>query len=315
MTSKTTPEIDEHLDDFKRYLKYELNYSLNTIKSYLFDVKLFTDFLKKEGITLDEIDKNVIRNWMSERLEHITYRGTAETERSLARRICSLKKYFKFLLKENYIKENPFVTINSPKKRIKNPDVLYTSQIKELLRANESRTDKLASRDQALLEIMFSSGLRCSEVVNLTNLQIDFSNRILRIKGKGNKERVVPFSESCKAHLLDYAKNLRKELETKAGNRSPYFFLNSNGKQMTSRGLEYIMNSIVEKTGLSLGFKLHPHVLRHSFATHILENGGDLRVIQELLGHSSINTTQVYTHVSKENLKNQYDNFFPDDEE
>ena len=303
-------EID-YVQEFYNFLKYELNLSENTIKSYVFDVNLFMNFLEKEGVDLKSVDKNVIRNWMTERLEHTTYRGNLEGERSLARRICSLKKYFKFLLNKKYISENPFISIASPKKRIKNPDVLYAKQVAELLKANRERTDELASRDQALLEIMYCSGLRCSEVTGLIITQIDFHNRTILIKGKGGKERVVPFSENCKEYLLDYAKNLRKKLEQTAGERTNYFFLNSKGKKLTNRGLEYIIESISKKAGLSLGFSLHPHVLRHSFATNLLENGADLRVIQELLGHSSINTTQIYTHVSKENLKSQYDVFFP----
>ncbi len=303
-------EID-YVQEFYNFLKYELNMSENTIKSYVFDINLFMNFLEKEGVDLKSVDKNVIRNWMTERLEHTTYRGNLEGERSLARRICSLKKYFKFLLNKKYISENPFISIASPKKRIKNPDVLYAKQVAELLKANRERTDELASRDQALLEIMYCSGLRCSEVTGLIITQIDFHNRTILIKGKGGKERVVPFSENCKEYLLDYAKNLRKKLEQTAGERTNYFFLNSKGKKLTNRGLEYIIESISKKAGLSLGFSLHPHVLRHSFATNLLENGADLRVIQELLGHSSINTTQIYTHVSKENLKSQYDEFFP----
>ena len=306
-------EID-YAQEFYNYLRYELNSSPNTIKSYIFDVNLFLNFLKKEGFEIKDVDKNIIRNFMTERLEHTTYRGNLESERSLARRICSLKKFFNFLRQKDYISSNPFLTISSPKKRVKNPDVLYASQIEQLLKSNRERKDKLASRDQALIELMYCSGLRCSEVVNLTISQMDFSSRTLRIKGKGNKERVVPFSETCKTYLLDYAKKLRRELENESGKRSQYFFLNSKGSKLTTRGLEYIMNSIIKKTGLSLGFNLHPHVLRHSFATSLLENGADLRVIQELLGHSSINTTQIYTHVSKENLKNQYDEFFPKEE-
>ena len=301
----------DYVQEFYNYLRFELNLSQNTIKSYIFDVNLFMSFLNKEGFNVKDVDKAIIRNWMSERLEHTTYRGNLETERSLARRICSLRKFFKFLLGKQYISSNPFVSIVSPKKRNKNPDVLYASQIQKLLESNKARKDPLASRDQALLELMYCSGLRCSEVVSLTITQIDFPNRTLLIKGKGGKERVVPFSESAKTYLLDYGRNLRKELEKIANTRSQYFFLNSKGAKLTTRGLEYIMHSIVKKTGLTLGFNLHPHALRHSFATSLLENGADLRIIQELLGHSSINTTQIYTHVSKENLKNQYEEFFP----
>ena len=301
----------DYVQEFYNYLRFELNLSINTVKSYIFDVNLFMTFINKEGVDITEVDKNVIRNFMSERLEHTTYRGNLESERSLSRRVCALRKYFKFLYTKEYLKSNPFIGISSPKKRVKNPDVLYASQIQKLLELNRQRNDKLASRDQALLELMYCSGLRCSEVVSLNITQIDFPHRTILVKGKGNKERVVPFSESAKACLLDYGRNLRKELEKQAGKRSQYFFLNSKGDKLTTRGLEYIMHSIINKTGLSLGFNLHPHALRHSFATSLLENGADLRIIQELLGHSSINTTQIYTHVSKENLKNQYEEFFP----
>lgn len=301
----------DYVQEFYNYLRFELNLSLNTIKSYIFDVNLFMNFLAKENIEINDVDKNIIRNFMNERLEHTTYRGNLESERSLSRRISSLKKFFKFLHTKGFVSNNPFLGISLPKKRNKNPDVLYESQIQKLLELNRERTDKLASRDQALLELMYCSGLRCSEVVNLSITQIDFPQRTIIVKGKGNKERVVPFSETCKSYLLDYAKNLRRELEKEAGERSQYFFLNSKGKPLTTRGLEYIMVTIIKKTGLSLGFNLHPHALRHSFATSLLENGADLRIIQELLGHSSINTTQIYTHVSKENLKNQYNEFFP----
>ncbi len=177
--------------------------------------------------------------------------------------------------------------------------------------ANAKRTDELMERDQAILELLYSSGLRASELVALTYRQIDFRVRSIRVKGKGNKTRIVPFSKSAETAMKKYHASSRPALlaKSKADVKSDKFFLNDRGEGLTVRGLEYILRAVEEKTGLYLG--LHPHELRHTFATHLLENGADLRLIQELLGHETIDTTQVYTHVSKEKMKEQYDTFFP----
>lgn len=297
---------------FIDYLKNNLNYSDLTIKSYKQDVELFEDFLLKNNIELNDVEKDDIRNFMAERLNHVTYRGNYETSRSLRRRISALKKYYNFLLDKNIVTYNPFLTIVSPKKHDKLPEVLYEKQINKLILENSKREDKLKSRDQALILIMYSSGLRCSEVINLKLNDINFTSRLLRIIGKGNKERIVPFSLEAKNEMVDYEENLRSELLAISQEfHSPYFFLNSKGKKLTERGLEYIMKEIVKKSCLSLGFDFHPHVLRHTFATHLLEKGADLRIIQELLGHESINTTAIYTHVSKEKLHEEYKKYFP----
>lgn len=297
---------------FLDYLKNNLNYSDLTIKSYKQDIELFEDYLFRNNIDLNDVEKDDIRDFMAERLNHLTYRGSYESPRSVRRRISALRKYYNFLVDKKYVTYNPFLTIVSPKKRDKLPEVLYEKQINKLIEENSKREDFLKSRDQALILLMYSSGLRCSEVVNLKKTDINFSSRFMRILGKGKKERIVPFSEEAKIEMIDYASNLREELlKISKDFRCPYFFLNSKGKQLTERGLEYIMKEIVKKSGLSLGFDFHPHVLRHTFATHLLEKGADLRIIQELLGHESINTTAIYTHVSKETLHEEYDKYFP----
>lgn len=298
---------------FLSHLKHHLNLSDNTIKAYSQDITLFEDFLIRNNIDFRNVTRNDIRNFMVERLSKTTYRGKKESSRSLRRRISSLKKYYSYLYDEKIVSSNPFLLISSPKKHDKLPEVLYESQINKLLTENNKRTDKLKDRDQALLELMYSSGLRCSEIVNLKTTDIVFPSRYMRIIGKGNKERMVPFSENARLAMINYARFLRVELikENKIENNYPFFFLNSKGQKLTTRGLEYIMKEIIKKTGLSLGFDLHPHVLRHTFATHLLDNGADLRMIQELMGHESIGTTSIYMHVSKEKIKNEYEKYFP----
>jgi len=291
--------------DFLEYLKYERNYSLNTVSSYKQDIDCFNDFNFAQSRDYLKLTKQDIRDFETFRITN------GDSKRSLSRRISSLRHYYKFLLKKKYIDDNPFLGIDSIKKEIRYPEALYYSQIVELFDRNSERKDALASRDQALLELLYSSGMRCSEVVNLKTIDIDFPSKTIRVFGKGRKERMVPFSDSCKTAMIKYAKVLRENLLSTlpVDQKTNYFFLNSRGKKLTNRGLEYILHQIEEKNGMNIG--LHPHLLRHSFATHLLENGADLRSIQMLLGHESINTTQVYTNITKETMKKEYNQFFP----
>ncbi|HKL73196.1 MAG TPA: site-specific tyrosine recombinase/integron integrase [Candidatus Onthovivens sp.] len=299
--------------EFLSFLEFELGYSKNTLKAYQKDIDLFYEYIFAEGYEFDNVDKAGVRGFMKSRLETTTYRGEEETPRTLKRRIAALKKYYQFLMKKKYIKNNPFINIQTPKVVNKLPEVMFEKTIQKLLDTNASREDKLKDRDQAILELMYSSGLRCSELINIKINEVNLSARYLRVIGKGKKERIVPFSNEALVAIKSYVSVLREELlkDKSPHDRSKHLFLNSKGEALTSRGLEYILDSIVKKTNLSLGIKLHPHILRHSFATHLLEKGADLRLIQELMGHSSINTTQIYTHVSKETMKEEYNKFFP----
>ena len=292
--------------EFLNHLKYERNYSDMTISSYQHDIDKFFAFLLEEDANMDEVDHIVIRNFFSKEL------ANGVSKRSCKRRLCALKHFYKFLLNEGYIKDDPFLFVDSPKTEKRYPRVLYKEQVMEILKENRKRTDNLALRDQAILSLLYYAGLRASELCNLTMQNVSLRQRIIRVeKGKGNKDRMVPISEECRKDIETYIKNSRGVLlaQVPMDLQKPNFILNNKGNPLTVRGLEYILDTIENKTGTFVD--LHPHILRHSFATHLLENGADLRVIQELLGHESINATQVYTHVTEEAMKNAYSNFHP----
>ncbi len=290
---------------FLDHLQYERNFSKQTIDSYSRDIDKFFKFLNQEGLRMDEVDLAVIRNFLTQEL------ASGVSKRSCKRRLCALRHFYQYLFEQKYVNENYFIFITSPRTDKKFPQTLYKEQIEQIFEANQQRTDFLAPRDQAILEMLYFTGLRAMELVELTIQSIDMKRRIVRIVGKGNKERLVPFTEQCKGSLEKYLKDIRPVLYNKAlvPDEKAYLILNNKGKKLTTRGLEYILDSIERKTGSFVG--LHPHILRHSFATHLLSAGADLRVIQELLGHASLNATQVYTHVSEETMKEVYSSSFP----
>lgn len=290
----------KELSEFQDYLLNVRRYSSNTVSSYSFDICDFTKFIRGLGKIFKDIKVDDVKSWILD----LTERQIGK--RSIKRKMSSLKSFYAWMYLQKKVDSDPFEYVHSPKAAHALPDFFSEKEIDALLTANEKRTDKLKDRDQALLMLMFASGLRASEVVNLTFNQVDFDNRIMKVSGKGNKDRLVPFTTSAKEAMLNYINGLRKDLlkeDTK------YIFLNSKGNKMTVRGLEYILDEIEAKTGLY--GKIHPHMLRHSFATKMLNRGADLRTIQEILGHSSIETTSIYTHVAYENMKETYEKTFP----
>lgn len=290
----------KELSEFQDYLLNVRRYSSNTVSSYSFDICDFTKFIRGLGKIFKDIKVDDVKSWILD----LTERQIGK--RSIKRKMSSLKSFYAWMYLQKKVDSDPFEYVRSPKATHALPDFFSEKEIDSLLTANEKRTDRLKNRDQALLMLMFASGLRASEVVNLTFNQVDFDNRIMKVPGKGNKDRLVPFTNSAKEAMLNYINGLRKDLlkeDTK------YIFLNSQGNKMTVRGLEYILDEIEAKTGLY--GKIHPHMLRHSFATKMLNRGADLRTIQELLGHSSIETTSIYTHVAYENMKETYEKTFP----
>ncbi len=295
--------------DFLDYLLYERNYSQKTVDSYSRDIEKFYKFLDHEDIWFDDVDTVVIRNFLTDELNHNI------SKRSCKRRLCSLNHYYRYLVKHGHVKDNPFIFVNSPKIDKTLPRFLYKDQVREILNENKKRNDELALRDQAILSTLYFTGMRASELVDLEIQSVSLPRRMINVIGKGDKERVVPITEECRKDIDTYLKVLRpildsrKKIVDEKKDKKAYLFLNDKGRQLTTRGLEYILDQIEQKTGTFVG--LHPHLLRHSFATHLLENGADLRVIQELLGHESLNTTQVYTHLSEEAKIEAYSSAHP----
>ena len=296
--------MNEPIAEFLKHLKYERNYSDQTIDSYRRDIEKFYNFLIEEGVELEEVDTIVIRNFLTEELNHKI------SKRSCKRRISSHRHFYKYLYMTGRFKDNPFVFVSAPKTDKRLPHVLYKEQIAEIFRLNRQRTDELMYRDQAIISTLYYSGIRASELCNLTMQDVSLKQRMIRIEhGKGNKERIVPINNECRDDIEKYLKYSRGEFLAKTKMTPRWLFLTKNGEQISLRTLERILDSIELKTGTFVD--LHPHILRHSFATHLLENGADLRVIQELLGHESINATQVYTHVTEEAMVDAYNNYHP----
>lgn len=292
--------MNKLIQEFLDYLKDERLFSNLTIDAYRSDLIKFYRFLSEEGVEIHEVNNTVIRNFLSNELQ------SGVSARSCARRVAAIRHHFEYLKQRKYIKRNPFLFVQTLKKEKRLPQVLYIEQIDNLINKNMERTDSLATRDTAILELLYASGLRAQELVNLKMSDLDFHNRLIRIIGKGKKERIIPFSIKALDALEEYLEQSRELLVSKDEllKNVNYFFLNARGEKLTTRGLQYILKEIEKKTNVYLG--LHPHMLRHSFATHLLEEGADLLVIQELLGHESLNTTQIYTHVSQDVLKKQH---------
>lgn len=291
------------LAEFLSHLRNERNYSEKTCESYKRDIERFLKFLDSEGVEVEDVDVVVIRNFLSHEL------GRGVSKRSCKRFLSSVKHFYKFMLLRGYVKENSFVFISAPKTDKKLPRVLYKEQINSLFSENKKRTDELAYRDQAILSVLYYSGIRASELCSIKMQDISLKQRIIRIIGKGNKERIVPISEECRDDVDKYLKFSRGNFLAKTKMQPAELFLTKNGDRLTVRTLERILDNIELKCGTFV--HLHPHILRHSFATHLLEKGADLRIIQELLGHADINATQVYTHVTEEAMAEAYSSAHP----
>jgi integrase/recombinase XerC len=291
------------VDVFMNYLIHERHYSELTKSAYQEDIHSFNSFLKETG---DEDFFKVSLTDARIYLGHLTDAGYSRA--SISRKISSLRAFYQFLLNNELVKENPFSYLNLKKKGLRLPSFFFNEEMETLFEAAEG-TDPLDYRNQALLEVLYGTGIRVSECRDLTIDSMDFDMGIVLVHGKGNKERYVPFGHYAATAVQEYLEEGRKVLMQKHQKDHDFLFVNHHGDPITSEGIQYVLKQLVKKTSLTQN--IHPHKLRHTFATHLLNNGADMRTVQELLGHKSLSSTQIYAHVTKEHLQNDYRKFHP----
>ena len=288
--------MDRIIKRFIEYLEYEKGYSKKTIISYENDLELFNKFLKENRIiNITSIDYGTIRKYLGH-LHDNKYEAS-----SISRKISALRTFFKYSLKEKEIKKNPMTLISNPKKEKKLPKYLNYEEMEKLL--NSIDTSQLEGiRDRLIIELLYSTGIRVSELVNIKIKDIKIKENQINILGKGNKERIVLFGEKAKESIKIYLNSYKEFFKGNILNE--YLLINKNGKQLTTNKIELIVKDVLKKSALKLN--ISPHTLRHTFATHMLDSGADLKSVQELLGHENLKTTAIYTHVSNERLKNVF---------
>ena len=268
------------MNEFLNYLKDERNYSDKTILNYKMDLENFYNYINKKKT------KKIDFDFLQEYIENLSQKKYST--KSIQRHISSLKSYFKFLYNKNYINVNPAELLCLPKNEIKLPNYLTIIDLEKIYELD------LSLRDKLIVELLYSTGIRLSELVNIKISDINFYDKTIKVLGKGNKERYVLFGSFCSKLLKEYINNENRV----------YLLLNKNGNKLSERGVEYIIEKIFKSVNVHA--KLTPHTLRHTFATHMLDNGCDLVTVQKLLGHSDLSTTSIYTHISNEHLRTTY---------
>lgn len=288
------------INDYLEYLKYQKNYSDYTVLSYKNDILEFIDYLSREELDFKTIEYSDIRFYLMYLKDE-----KHDDNSSVSRKLSSLRGLYKYMANEGIVKTNVFSLVNAPKKSKKLPRYFEYNELEELFKVPDINTS-LGQRDLLLLEMLYATGVRVGELVNIKVKDIDMGRRNIIILGKGNKERFVTYGEYCEDILKQYLSD-GYILLNKTG--SDYLFLNNNGGNLTERGVRYILDELIKKT--SINKKISPHMIRHSFATHLLNEGCDLLTVQKLLGHESIKATQVYTHVTTDRLREVYFRSFP----
>jgi integrase/recombinase XerC len=284
--------MQRYIDKFLRYLDIEKNYSAHTLLNYRLDLQDFAKFLGEAAI--EQTDYLSLRKYLAVLKERNL------KSRSISRKISCLRSFFKFLTREGYLKTNPVLSLSSPKREKHLPSFLTEEEITKLVEAPQGKDDN-SLRDRAILETFYSTGMRIGELVGLSLDDVDFIAAVIKAKGKGKKERLLPIGEKALNAIKNYIDQRSK--------KSNDVFLNKNGKRISDRGVRNIVYKYIRLASLRGG--ISPHSLRHSFATHLLNRGADLRSVQELLGHVNLSTTQIYTHLTTEKLKSVYDKAHP----
>ena len=288
-------DIEGLVTRYIKYLEVERNASPYTVRSYSTDLRDFREFLELEGIeSLEDVDRGVVRNYLS-----LLARGLDKA--SASRKLSAVRSFYRYLEGEEVISSNPLKNAPSLKLDKRLPSFLSIDEVLRLLQAPDTSTP-LGQRDRAILELLYASGLRVSEIVNIDLDQVDLEVREVRVWGKGSKERVVlmgvPAARAIEYYLADGRARLMGKRTTNA------LFLNRYGERLSERSMQYMLDKYAKKAGLAKG--IHPHTLRHTFATHLLDGGADLRVVQELMGHATLSSTQVYTHVTQSQARKVY---------
>lgn len=287
--------MNENLENYRNYLKYERAYSDNTVGAYMNDLNKYEEFLKKDILESDTEDLE----------RYLKYIKNLEST-TVAHKITSIKSYFNYNIKRGIVSVNPADKVSRPKLTKHLPEYLTEEEVGKLLDVEvKSPYDY---RNKTILELLYSSGIRISELVNIKTPNYDSEECLIRIMGKGSKERIVPLGDYAINIMNDYINNYRPLINKK---HTDYVFVNNRGDKISRQ----FIFKVIKKEALKKGIKkdISPHTLRHTFATHLLKNGADLRIIQELLGHENISTTQIYTHVTNNKLKSDYETYFPKD--
>ncbi|WP_340373190.1 tyrosine recombinase XerC [Peribacillus sp. FSL E2-0218] len=291
------------LSSFIEYLQIEKNSSHYTIENYKRDILEFFLFLDEQGMTdITSVEYFDVRLFLTSLYEKNL------SKRTVARKTSCLRSFYKFLLREGDVKDNPFSLVSLPKKDQKLPRFLYEKEMEQLF-SSLNKDSPIGKRNNALLELLYATGIRVSECCEIKLHDIDQSLGTVLVHGKGKKDRYVPVGKYAQEAIELYIRTARMEMTSSDAKAHVYLFVNFRGDPLTPRGVRYILNELIKKSAAE--GSLHPHMLRHSFATHLLNNGADIRTVQELLGHSKISSTQVYTHVTKDQLKKVYNATHP----
>ena len=301
MTSSKMPTLDVLIDQYLNYLIVEKGLARATLNSYSTDLVRYRQFLDQNGVNrLSDTDTPFI-------LKHlIRLRKSGLGARSRARHLVSLRGLYRFAVQEKYLRHDPSKLVDLPKLSLKLPDVLAIDEVSQLLKSPDA-SKPLGARDAAMLELLYAAGLRVSELINLKLQDINLEAGFVRVFGKGSKERVIPIGLPAQKKIAFYIEDARKAA---LKNRlSPYLFIGRAGKPLTRQGFWKLLRRYADKARIHK--KISPHSLRHSFATHLLEGGADLRAVQVMLGHVDISTTQIYTHVTRKHLKELHQKFHP----
>jgi tyrosine recombinase XerC len=289
--------MKEKLNKFLDYLENQKNYSKHTIKSYKKDISQFIEFLKEKKISdFENVEYEDFINFIGK------LKSSNLKEKTIGRKVASLKSFYKFLVMRKYIKKNPTLLIKSPKIPERLPNFLTYNEILKILEIPFNKKNWQFLRDKAILEVLYSTGIRVGELVNLKLDDINFVDEVIKVKGKGKKERIVPIGKFALNCLIEY-------IEKRPNKKEKFLFLNKYGKKLTERSVERLVKKYSLLSGINKN--VTPHTIRHTFATHLLDRGADLRTVQELLGHERITTTQIYTHLTVGKLKELYEKFHP----